>query len=304
MSLETLTAADEGQHAVEDIAHWSESWYFDAVGEDGLGVYLRTGRQPGRSSAIFTASLVLPDGPTVLVVDPDAPLPDDDAQTIRTEAFVASQECVRVGQTFRLRLVGTGRLHEDHAAPLRAEPGTPVEVELDLVWETDATPYRWQLTTRYEVPCRVTGSVRVGDQRFSFAGPGQRDHSWGPRNWWGHEWMWSAFHLEDGTRTHAVVLADVPGMMIGYVQREGELVELTHGTSSATTPGPDGLFGGDVLVHGDADLELAVTTTGSGPLRLVSDEGRIAFFVRSMATATTPDGRRGTGWIEWNRVQR
>lgn len=299
----TTDPVDEGQHPAEATEHWSESWYFDAISADGtLGVYTRIGRVPGRGSALYTAAIVRPGLPTIMVVDPDAPLPTDDHQTVRTPAFTASQECVEPLRSFRVRLDGTGAAHVDHAAPLRGEPGSPVEVELDLTWGTDGTPYRWQLTDRYEVPCRVTGTVRIGDQVHTFAGPGQRDHSWGPRDWWGHEWMWSAFHLEDGTRTHAVAISDLGGLMIGYVQRGDELVELTAGKSTPTED-TEGVVRADRLELTDANLTLDVRPTGYGPLRLVSDDGRVAWFMRAMAEVTTPDGRRGVGWIEWNRVQ-
>jgi len=296
-------ANDEGQHPPVDQPHWSESWYFDAVSDDGtLGVYTRIGRVPGRGTALYTAAIVHRDGPTILLVDPDAPLPTDDQQSVATAAFTASQECVVPLQTFRVRLAGDGTAYADQDAPLRAEPGTSVEVELDLVFETDGTPYRWSLTDRYEVPCRVTGTVRVGRETVTFAGPGQRDHSWGPRDWWGHEWMWSAFHLDDGTRVHAVAISELPGLMIGYAQRGDDLVELTTG-STAPTSDTEGIVRRDRLELVDADLVLDVRPTGYGHLRLVSDEGRVAWFMRAMAEVRTPDGRRGTGWVEWNRVQ-
>lgn len=303
MSRQAPDPHDEGRHAPIDEPHWSESWYFDAVSDDGsLGVYTRTGLVPGRGTALFTAAIVRPDGPTVLLVDQDAPLPDDDAQTIRAPGYTADQVCEVPLERYRVRLAGTALAYDDHAAPLRAEPGTPTEVALDLVWETDGTPYRWSLTSRYEIPCRVTGTVTVDGETIAFGGPGQRDHSWGPRDWWGHEWMWSAFHLDDGTRVHAVTLADLPGLTVGYVQCGPAFVELTSGSSHGA-PDADGLTRTDRLVLPEAGLELAVTATGSGPLRLVSDEGRVTWFVRSMATVRTPEGRTGTGWIEWNAVQ-
>ena len=41
-------------------------------------------------------------------------------------------------------------------------------------------------------------------------GQGQRDHSWGVRDWWAFGWCWCSLRLDDGTRVH---LADirVPG---------------------------------------------------------------------------------------------
>jgi hypothetical protein len=78
--------------------------------------------------------------------------------------------------------------------------------------------------------------------------------------------MWSAFHLDDGTRGHAVMLPDLPGVAIGYLQTGGEITELTTGSSTFDKPA----------------------------------DGRVTHFQRAMAAFTTADGRRGVGWIEWN----
>ena len=59
---------------------------------------------------------------------------------------------------------GPGAVHADPAAVYRGEPGVPTTVELDLVWTTDGTPYHYDLTTRYEVPCLVSGEVTVGGE--------------------------------------------------------------------------------------------------------------------------------------------
>ena len=37
---------------------------------------------------------------------------------------------------------------------------------MDLVWATDGTPYKYRLTTRYEIPCTVSGTVTVDDTSY------------------------------------------------------------------------------------------------------------------------------------------
>jgi hypothetical protein len=114
--------------------------------------------------------------------------------------------------------------------------------------------------------------------------------------------MWSAFHFEDGTRTHAVTLSDFPGLMIGYHQKDGALTALIAGRSEGQQD-LDGLVRSERLVLDDVATTIHVHPTGYGPLRLVSDQGRIAWFTRAMADVVTDEGVRGVGWIEWNRVQ-
>src|SRR5262249_50599000 len=156
--------------------------------------------------------------------------------------------------------------------PLRAEDGPPVDVVLDLVWETDGTPYQWRIATRYEIPCRVSGTIRVGDETIEFSGPGQRDHSWGSRDWWANDWMWNALHLEDGTHTHTVTVPEMAGMAIGYAQRDGEIDELETGVSTETVA-DNGLITTASITSGPPDLTTGIEPLGFGALRLVAPDG-------------------------------
>ena len=48
----------------------------------------------------------------------------------------------------------------------------------------------------------------------------------GSRDWWASDWMWGGLHLEDGIHTHTVGVPQVSGFGVGYVQREGEVLEI------------------------------------------------------------------------------
>ncbi len=141
----------------------------------------------------------------------------------------AEHRCEVELERFSVLLRGTGEAYEDPAALLRGESGEPVAVELDLVWETLGAPYAYRVATRYEIPCSVSGRIRVGEEELALRAVGQRDHSWGTRDWWAAEWMWCAGHLDDGTRLHGVEfrLPDAPRIGIGYLQpSDGDLVEV------------------------------------------------------------------------------
>ncbi len=101
---------------------------------------------------------------------------------------------------------------------------------MNLVWATDGTPYKYGLTTRYEIPCTVSGDVTVDGTGYRLESvPGQRDHSWGVRDWWGMDWIWSALHLDDGTHLHGVNIRipGAPAFSIGYEQgADGKVTEL------------------------------------------------------------------------------
>jgi hypothetical protein len=296
---------DEGRHEPGVEALWNESWYFDAVSDDGeLGVYVRLGRLPNQDVALYTACICGPGRASIMLVDAAAPLPasDDDRQAIETSSFVARQECLEPLQHFAVFAEGTAEAHADHSAPLRAETGEPLAISLDLVWETDGVPYSWRQSTRYEIPCRVAGTVTIGDERIELAGAGQRDHSWGARDWWAVDWMWSALHLDDGTHTHAVGLPQTPGYGVGYIQRGGELVEIDSVRTNETVAA-DGLTTAATIESGPPTLELEVAPLAFGALRLQAPDGRVSLFPRAMCSVHAADGREGQGWVEWNRVQ-
>ncbi len=294
---------DEGLHEPASEELWNESYYFDAVSDDGtLGMYTRIGRLPNRDEALLTIAITGPGRPSLMVCGL-YPLPgaDDPLQVIDVPGVGRIEHhCVEPLKTFRITFSGTAQAHDDHAAPLRDEAGVPTPVAFDLTWETSAVPYAWRAATRYEIPCRVTGTITVDGAQAPFAGPGQRDHSWGSRDWWAVDWMWNGLHLDDGTDIHEVGIPQMPGSGIGYVQKDGEVVEISA-LEMDTTFTADGLVSRSVLKNEQAELH--VEPIAWGALRLVAPDGRVTHFPRAMAKVATPDGRSGSGWIEWNRVQ-
>ena len=89
---------------------------------------------------------------------------------------------------------------------------------------------------RSRARCREPSSPTAGRSDVT-AVPGQRDHSWGVRDWWSMDWVWSALHLHDGTHLHGVDLRipGAPPMGVGYMQPpDGSLVELQAVTARET----------------------------------------------------------------------
>jgi hypothetical protein len=199
---------------------------------------------------------------------------------------------------------GSGQAYDDPSALLRGESGRPVEVMMNLVFTTAGVPYQYRITPRYEIPCTVSGSATVDGREFSFDGvPGQRDHSWGVRDWWSMEWVWSALHLDDGTHLHGVDIRipGAPPIGIGYSQRPGEpLIEL-QAVTAAQTFADNGLPRATTLSLEPGGVTATIEVQGHAPVLLTSHDGRVSHFPRAWASVTTADGRRGVGWLEWNR---
>ena len=298
---------EEQRHEPAGEQLWNESYYFDAVSADGaLGAYVRIGLYPNLGVAWYTTYICGPGRATVAVVDFEAPLPGADSLAIAREGLRADHVCEEPLTRFRVTLDAMGEAHEDASAFLRGEPGTPSEVSLDLVWETDGTPYAYRLTTRYEIPCTVRGTVRIDGEELQLAGPGQRDHSWGTRDWWSMDWMWSAGALDDGTRFHgvAVRIPAAPVLSVGYVQPPAqELIEL-DGVGATEEVAANGLIERARIAPDRGLPALDVVPLAFGPMRLVASDGRVTHFPRAMCRFVSEDGRVGLGWAEWNLNQR
>jgi hypothetical protein len=314
---------DEQRHTPDDEDLWNESYYCDFVRSDGsMGGWLRLGLYPNRQIAWWTTWIVWPDRPGVCSADYRAPVPPRDRLVSDTGSGAGGQrieiDVRRPLEEFRLAASAPAHIIDPpesvYAHAQGEQSGTPAQLDLDLTWTTDGIPYHYDLTTRYEIPCLVNGTVTVDGEVFAVEGQGQRDHSWGVRDWWAFGWCWCSMRLEDGTRIHlADIRMGIPGIPVffGYIQRPGEVSPATaltvteelgaHGFPSkarieiAVGPGPEPGSAG-------VPLGLEVTPVAFGPVLLVNDvDGRTSRFPRAMVTCRTDDGRTGAGWIEWNQ---
>ncbi len=166
------TEDDEGAHAPTDEPLWSESWYADFVdAAQGLGGWFRIGLVANQRKAWIHALLCGPDMPTV-AVDAQVPLPDD-PWAVRADDFEIAHAAPEPLRTYRVDVRARAQSYADPSALLRGEPGTPVDMTMNLTWATDGTPYTYRVTTRYEIPCTVSGAVTVGANRYEHRrGPG------------------------------------------------------------------------------------------------------------------------------------
>jgi len=294
---------DELSHAPTAEPLWGESWYADfADAAQGLGGWFRIGLVANQQTAWVHALLCGPDMATV-AVDAQIPLLAD-PWSLRADTFEIGHSATAPLQTYRVDVRARAQAYPDPSALLRGEPGTPVEMTMNLVWTTDGAPYKYRLTTRYEIPCTVSGTITVNDTTYRLNSvPGQRDHSWGVRDWWSMDWIWSALHLHDGTHLHGVNIRipGAPNFSVGYVQdAERNVIELQT-LDSRESFGANGLPRDATVTLNPGEITADVDVCGHAPVRLVAADGRVSQFPRVWATVRTADGRTGVGWVEWNR---
>jgi hypothetical protein len=294
-----VTADDEGRHEPDGEELWNESWYADVVTPDGSrGAYVRLGLYPNLKSAWWHVAIVDTQGGPVMCSLTDLPVPDE-GLAISTEGLDIELVVDKDLELFSVHGTMTGERFATARDVYGGTGGVAVTVAVDLTWSTDGTPYHYGMTTRYEIPCTVTGTVTVDGAVITLDGPGQRDHSWGVRDWWSFGWCWMSAHLDDGTHLHGTEVR-LPGMTLipGYVQRAGDVVPVEAGSVTETLD-EVGLATRATVVLDDVTAE--VDPIAYGPILLTAPDGRVGRFPRATAHYRTTDGRQGVGWIEWNQ---
>jgi len=296
-------AADEARHEPTDERLWSESWYLDFVDEaQGIGGYVRLGLYPGLQRAWYWACVVGPDRPLVTVIDHDVKIPPGRSHEIRTEGLWADYTVETVLDHVSVGVEAFAVGVDDPAEVYGDLRGDRVPLGFDLEWETVGGSFAYPGVTRYEVPCRVHGEVLVGAERIELDGLGQRDHSWGVRDWWSYGWSWTAGWLDDGTRFHGVDvrLASDPLYGTGYVQDPAGAMRAVTSVDSSAELGAAGLPEHGTWTVGD--LAMTVEPVAFSPV-LLTDGASVSRFPRAWCRFTAADGRTGHGWTEWNQPQ-
>jgi hypothetical protein len=148
---------------------------------------------------------------------------EDAAGDGRGEITVAglSFRCEDPFTSWTKRFRGAAQLVNGDA--LRAGPigdGLYVPVSLDLECTMISPPFDYGsgsieqswAKAHYDQQQRVTGRLTIPGESFEIDGAGLRDHSWGPRTWWGMgatTWIHGQF-LESGRSFMAIYVGDHP----------------------------------------------------------------------------------------------
>ncbi|MEV4376780.1 hypothetical protein [Streptosporangium sp. NPDC049644] len=297
-----LRPEDEGTHPAGAEPLWSESVYLDFTTEDGaLAGYVRLGLYPNWNRAWYWACLVGVGRPTVLLVDHHVPLPGPDL-AVRGENFQATHDVTLPMRSLRVSLeAGAAAVLSDPALAYRDLDGAATtSLAFDLEWRSAGEAYPYGFVPRYEVPCEVEGTIRVGGEEIAFSGHGERDHSWGERDWWGPSWLWSSGRLDDGTFFHGMranVGFEMPWPC--FTAPPGGALEHREGFTAASEFGEDGFPSRARLeVPG---MPMTVVPLAFAPVAMTSPDGEIARFPRALCRFEASDGRLGYGWTEWHQ---
>jgi len=297
-----LTAADEGLHQPGTGQLWNESYYYDFAAADGsVGGYFRLGLYPNWDRAWYWACLVRPGLPAIVVADNRIPLASVHGSAVRTAAINAAQQLSDPLEVAAVRLAATGAALTEPAAAYRdLAAAAPVRLAADLTWVTAGGVYPYKELSRYEIPCRVSGTVTVDGEPMAIDAAGERDHSWGDRDWWQVSWLWTSGRLDDGSAVHGMQAnIGFPAAWPAFgVPPGGELRHLA-GFAAQTEFGADGFpLRSRLLVPGAA---MTAEPVAFGPVAMTAPDGRLSRFPRALCRLMADDGRTGYGWTEWNQ---
>jgi hypothetical protein len=292
--------SDEGRHPPGPEQLWNESWYFDFAARDArLGGYVRLGLYPNLKVAWYWAMLVGEGRPLLAVRDHEVDLPRGPSLEVRAEGLWSTLTCETAHEHWTIGLEAFAAGLDDPAEAYHGERGDRVGLGFDLEWEAETPPYVYPGVSRYEQPCRVHGEILVGTERIDFDGIGQRDHSWGHRDWWSFPWCWTAGQLGDGTAFHASGVDVTPELRYatGYIAPGPAVRTAIDRFDVSTEVGDEGLPISAAM--GLGELSMAVVPVAHAPVLLVAPDGRTSRFPRAMCRFAAADGRHGVGWTEW-----
>lgn len=134
-----------------------------------------------------------------------------------------------------------GKVHVAHGAALQVADLSYAgeNVSLEYHFEASHPAYNygsnvggcpdWLADDRFEQAGRVRGVLRLGEREIAFDTMGHRDHSWGTRDWGvAQHWKWLEAQTGPDTSVHFYdIQALGRNILRGYVQRDGEIAEVT-----------------------------------------------------------------------------
>lgn len=208
-----MEIADEFFHEPSNQYYWSESHYLDVIDPDsGIAVHTRIGFYPNQGNANCWIYIYQPASETFYWDRAESiPLSNVHGLTAQTEKWRFSMQPDSPPETWSVTVTGT--LFEtpvDESSNILSTTGAQTSVDLTMdvrqhspiFYYSDGAVFSSDTNSdRYEVATTVNGHLKVGENTpISFSGPGERDHSWGTRNWVGDaEWLWISGGFEDGT---------------------------------------------------------------------------------------------------------
>ncbi|MDW5562922.1 MAG: hypothetical protein SA339_06810 [Methanomassiliicoccus sp.] len=222
---------------------WSESFYFNVYDKaNDVCVFMRIGLKPNMDERSAFCFIMMPDGPVVGIKDQET------YGRGTLDAKGLHFEVVEPEKRWKMTYGG-------HMACMTDKGPVPVPVSFNLAFEArnevfdyrecvDAAGERisGQVASEHlEQFGRITGSLMVGEEQLDLSGLGERDHSWGVRDWNAPKmWIWLTAQFSDHVALNVTKLfVDQGEVSAGYFHLNGKNLPLVK-AEVRTVLDPDG----------------------------------------------------------------
>lgn len=316
-----MESVDEHMHRPDDSINFNESVYvngFDA--RTGLGGWMRLGNRVNEGYAELSVMLYLPDG-RIAVQFGRPEIESNDAFDAGGLRYGVTEPLRTVTMSYEgdvILLDEPGRLR-DPGPMFREAPRVPASVSFVATGvspihggeptspEHERLMYYGPQFSRghFNQHTSTTGTIEVGDQRWTLDGLGWRDHSWGPRYWqviWAYRLFLVTFapdralmllknmYPDGSSRRHGVLL-------IG--DEYEDVTDLDVSTRWTDQQDPESVLLGVRTANRNTVIEGKVRTMA--PLRnRRRDDGELLISrVAEGLTEYTWDGQTGIGMMEY-----
>ena len=180
-------------HTPGDDREWNESFYFNVYDKgNDVCMFMRIGLKPNMDERSVFCFIMMPDGSLVGIKDTERlGDPSLNAKALRFEIVEAEKR-------WKISFKG-------HLGKMGANGPIPISVNFSLTFDARNAIFDYRecvsgeseriaqkvASEHLEQFGKVSGTLLVGSERFEISGTGERDHSWGVRDWNAPRmWIW------------------------------------------------------------------------------------------------------------------
>lgn len=306
-----IVAADEGVHPFPpDSPTWNESVFFDWYVSSREAGHVRIGRMPG-SARTWLWVYLLVDGEWLVLDEPRlAATPNACGFDLALPGLTVVREVEEPLRRNRLVVSGTGRCASGERA------GALVPFSLDLRFEAlgpahslgeqvmAGHAHEGFSSNRFEQPMRVHGTRTADGDTRALEGHGERDHSWGPRNWT-MQWQFMVAQRDD-LRLQAcrVEVEEDAFFDLGYLSGETTESLIEADFSLEFRDAPRAPFDGRVMLTSESGVRLGARIEALDACAIDASHvcERPSGYARALVRLHPDDGSPVLhGWLEVHR---
>lgn len=316
-----LIDSDESTHNPGTQENWNESRYIDFWDpSQRIGGWFRIGNRPNAGYAEMSACINLPDGRTAFMFN----RPKITANTLtsgdQSWEIIEPWKTTKVSYRGELMILDNAWALTEPKTAFQTAPRVQADIDLlvhaqglgsimghdqdhiDLIFLPGQADFHTQNLTA------TTGTVKVGDQKWSIDGRGCADHSWGPRNWHAKIYLrWIIANVDDDNG-FMLVRGVGPNKKTrsGFVWDDGKfhiVDDFDMRNEYAGAPNYELKKTSLVIRSGDRQWSAEGTPQGWLPLRHLqkNEKGETALLrIIKSPTDWVVEGRAGAGMCEWH----